>query len=250
MPTNNGIFKEDEMVHYLDNKKVKELSNNLRNVVTALFGVLDEEEVVHCQKTDDFIKPDFCIEYRGKKKYVSMKSGRAETVHQELIKNFVLFLREKGISKRTQQTLLLYQYGDGTMDGSAEKRIEYNRLRALLEDRIKDANEEMNQNKDFIWEVMEHCLILGTLQNAIAIDAVYFGDVRFGVVATAKQIKKHVYRKDWRWMNNLHIGPIQLRPHARYYGKEVKNPHAREKLECYWANFGSDMDFISSRYDY
>ena len=99
MPTNNGIFKEDEMVHHLDNKKVKELSNNLRNLVTALFGVLDEEEVVHCQKTDDFIKPDFCIEYRGKKKYVSMKSGRAETVHQELIKNFVLFLREKAFPK-------------------------------------------------------------------------------------------------------------------------------------------------------
>ena len=250
MPTNLGTTKELEVVQAIDGKKVKELSNNMRSFLSALYVCLDDEEVVKCHKIDDFIKPDFVITYKGQDKYVSMKTGRAETVHQELIKNFVLFLRSMGISNRTQKTILYYQYGDGTLDGTGKERIDYNKLRLKLADRIKEANDELNQSKDFIMEVIKRCLFIGTLENAVSIDCVYFGDYRYGVVATRKQIEKHIYRKDWNWMDNLHIGPIQLRPHARYIGKKIKNPTSRDKIECYWANFSSDIDFISSRYDY
>lgn len=250
MPTNLGNFKEKELIANLHNKKVKNLTNNLRNLVTSLFGVLDDKETIQCYKIEDFIKPDFVIVYKGQKKYVSMKTGRAETIHQELVKSFILFLRSEGISKRTQQTILLYQYGDGTLDGTGKSRIDYNQLRVMLDSRIKEANDELNQSKEFIMKVINRCLILGTLENAISIDCVYFGDYHFGVVATINQITKHINRKNWKWMNNLHIGPIQIRPHARYTGKEIKNPKYRNKIDCYWANFGSDIDYISSKYDY
>ena len=250
MPTNLGNLKELEVVQSIDNKKVKELSNNMRNLVMALYGVLDGNEIVRCQKIEDYIKPDFVIIYKNQKKYVSMKSGRAETIHQEYVKNFILFLRSLGISTRTQQTILLYQYGDGSLDGTGKNRMDYNKLRLVLDERIKEANEELNKDHGFIMKVITRCLFVGTLEKAIPIDCIYFGDYRFGIVATRKQIERHINRKDWRWMNNLHIGPIQLRPHARYIGKEIKDPEARNKLECYWANLSSDIDYISNRYDY
>ena len=250
MPTNFGTQKELEMVMNLDGKKVGELSNNLRTFMQALFGILDNEEIVHCSKIEEFIKPDFVVTYKENKKYVSMKSGRAETIHQENIKTFILFLRSLGISKRTQQTILLYQYGDGTLDGSGKERMDYNKLRLVLEERIQEANEELNSSKEIIMKVMERCLFVGNLENAIPIDCVYFGDYRFGVTATVNQMRKYITRKSFHWMKNLHIGPIQLRPHARYINKDIKHPEAREKLECYWANFSSDIDYISSRYDY
>ncbi len=250
MPTNYGLLREDEMVAHLDGKKIKSLSNNLRNLIRDLYGVLDENGVVHCVKTQDYIKPDFIITYKRKKRYVSMKSGRCEIVHQEIVKNFVLFLRSLGVSNRTQQTILLYHYGDGTMDGSAPKRIEYEKLRVLLHDRIKEANEELNKNKDFIMAVMDHCLFKGTIEGAEPADCIYHGDYEFGVVATRKQIEKHIHRKEWNYINNLHIGPLQLRPHARYIGKEIKSQKKREALECYWPHLGADIDWISHRYDF
>lgn len=250
MPSNYGFLREDEMVSRLDGKRVKSLSNNLRNLMRDLFGVLNENAIVHCEKTQDFIKPDFIITYRGEQRFVSMKSGRCEIVHQEIVKNFVLFLRELGVSKRTQQTILLYHYGDGTMDGSAKKRIEYDRLRVLLHDRIKEANEELNKDKNFIMTVVDHCIFKGTIPNATPADCIYHGDYEFGVVATRKQIEKHIYRKDWNYMNNLHIGPLQLRPHARYIGKEIKSEKKRQALECYWPHLGADIDWIAHRYDY
>ena len=38
MPTNNGKLKELEMVANLNEKRVAELSNNLRNLLTALLN--------------------------------------------------------------------------------------------------------------------------------------------------------------------------------------------------------------------
>ena len=250
MPTNNGKLKELEIIAHLNGKRVGELSNNLKNLLTALYGVLDDNEIVKCELIEEFIKPDFIITYKGIQKYVSMKTGRAECVHEENIKSFILFLRSLGVSVRTQQTILLYHYGDGTLDGSNNERIEYNKLRLMLESRIEEANNELNSSKQFILEVIERCLITGTLEKAIPIDCVYFGDYRFGEVATTRQITTHIKRKSWDWMKNLHIGPIQLRPHARYYNKEIKSEKRRQKLECYWANLSSDISYISSRYDY
>lgn len=250
MPTNEGNLKEKEIVSHLNNKKVSELSNNLHSLVKALYGQIDDEKTIKCKLIEEFIKPDFSITYDGITKYISMKTGRAEVVHQDNIKSFILFLRSYGISAETQKTILLYQYGDGTLDGSGKERFDYNKLRVLLKERIEKANEELNANKNLIAAIIDRCVILGTLENAIPIDGLYFGDFRFGIIATTSQIKKHISRKDWDWMKNLHIGPIQIRPHARYIGKPIKNPSSRDKVECYWANLSSDIDYISSRYDY
>ena len=77
----------------------------------------------------------------------------------------------------------------------------------------------------------------------------YHGDVDYGVLASKKQIFKHFLRRDWNYYNNLHIGPIHLRPHARYVGKEIKRATSRERLEFVWVNFAEDIRYISSRYD-
>ena len=249
MPTNHGFLREDEMVYHLDKRKVKDLSNNLYHMMQELYGVLDEEEVITCYKTDDFIKPDFVIIYKDETRYVSMKSGRSEIVHSECIKDFVLFLRSLGVSRETQKTVLYYHYGDGTLDGTGKERYDYDKLRYLLHDRIAKANEEFH-NIDIIMSVIERCVFTGTRSNAIPIDALYHGYFEFGTVATKKQIIKHLKRKKWDYIQNLHIGPLQLRPHARYVGTTIKNERKRQTLECYWTNLLSDIDYISKRYDH
>lgn len=248
MPTNHGFLREDEMVHHLNNKKVKELNNNLYHMMQELYGVLDEEEVITCYKTEDFIKPDFVIIYKGETRYVSMKSGRSEIVHSESIKTFILFLRSLGISKETQRTVLYHHYGDGTLDGSGKERYNYDKLRYILSERIAKANEEFHDIK-IIMAVIERCVFLGTKDNAVPIDCLYHGDFEFGTVATKKQIIKHLKRKKWDYIQNLHIGPLMIRPHARYVGTEIKNEKRRQTVECNWINLYSDIDYISKRYD-
>ena len=248
MSRNTGFLLEDKMVFNLDNKVVGSLSKNLYNFMQELYGVLDDSEIVHATKTDDYIKPDIVVTYKGIKKYISLKTGKSKSIHQEPIKSFVLFLRSLGISTKTQQTILLFQYGDGTMDGTGKTRYDYDTLRYKLHDRIIEANQELNKSRDFIKKVMERCLITGIKENRIPIDAIYHGDIDYGVVVTVKQINKHLSKSIHSYVQCLHIGPLQIRPLARYINKEDKYPEKRHRVEITWLNFSADMEFISRRY--
>ena len=116
MHKNPGLRKEEELILHLNGRKVGEISRNTKYLLREMFEHLDDDETIICEKVVDFIKPDFYITYKNKTHYVSMKSGRANTVHQESIEKFILWIRTLGISKKTQATILYYQFGDGTMD--------------------------------------------------------------------------------------------------------------------------------------
>lgn len=249
MSVNKGLFKEDELMLHLHSHHVKELSSNLRSLLERLFGPLLEEEAIACEKPEGSVKPDLTIHYKGQIRQLSIKSGRSDCVHQQIVKDFVLFLRGLGVSKRTQQTILLYHYGDGTMDGSAPERFSYERLRLLLAERIKQANDELNEKNQFIWAVVEKCVFDGFVENAPRADAIYHGDYKFGEAITRRQMQKYIMRKDWNFLNNLHIGPLLLRPCGRYIGKAVVNEKRRQRLECYWPHLKDDIDYIARRYD-
>ena len=230
-------------------KKAKELSPNLRAMMEKLFGIVDPEKKIKCKKTQNYIKPDILITHMKKEVGVSIKHGRAQVLHEEQIKSFILFLRENGISNRTQQTILLFQYGDGTNTGTGTKRYSGDELKILLKERIEQANKELNSNKDFIIKFMNRIAFDGVDPDAKKADAIYYGDVEDGVVVTRRQMEKHISLKDWNYTPSIHIGPISITPCARYVKRPVKDDKKRHFVSCYWAHFAADMDYIAKRYN-
>ena len=251
MPMNDGNLKEQEVIYALNNKCILQLSNNMRNLMRSLFGVLDENQIIKCYKVDDKNKTDFIIEYDCRKRNVSMKSGKAVIVHNEILKNFIDFLKEKGISKRTLDTICLFHYGDGTIDGTAkEQRKSYADVSQGLSDRIKEANLELNSDMDFILEVLERCMFKGSDESNIEAECIYFGDVDYGVVATKNQFIRNTKRRCFDYYDHLHIGPLLLRPDARYIGKEITYERKRERIVAYWPKLREDIEYMSKRFNY
>ena len=150
MHKNIGRLKEDEFVAAIDGKKAKDLSHNLKHTLREIFGLFDGEEVLKSGLVEKLQKPDFFIEYKGIRKYISLKTGRAETVSEEGLKQFLAYLRSWNLSTESQKTFLYYHFGDGTLDGSGKERLAYFDLIAKLKDRIIALNAELNENKDFI----------------------------------------------------------------------------------------------------
>lgn len=249
MHINKGIYEEEEMVLLFNNKKLSDLSNNAKHFAKEMFGHLDGEKTFISQRVGDYMKPDFSVSYGDETHFVSMKTGRSNTVHQEYVMEFCKFLRTQGISNRTLQTILLYHYGDGTLDGSGKQRMQIEKLKFLLASRIKEANAELNSKKDFVLMIIERAVLKGTREENIEADYIYHGNSDYGVLVSKTQLLKHCNRRDWKWMDNLHIGPILLNPHARYIGKEIKREKSRQRLEFSWPNFREDLEYISSRYD-
>ena len=249
MIINRGLLKEEQFIDALNEKKVSELSNNLRHMLTQIYGLLDENEVIKSALVEDYQKPDFYVEYKGEKKYISLKTGRASTVGQQLLKNFVLYLRGIGVSIESQKTILLYHYGDGTLDGSGGNRLGYNQLMPLLEDRIKQLNKELNANKELVLSFISKHVFEGTVEGNIPADYIYHGNLEYGVICSKKQILKHVERSSYAYMDHPHIGPLLFRPHARYSNKEVKSEFRKSKVDIYWPRLSDDLLYISERYN-
>jgi len=250
MPINDGILVEDEILTGLNKKRVCEISNNLKFLLRNLYGPLEDDEFVTCSKTDDSYKVDLIIDYKGKKKNVSVKTGRAQIVHNEILENFTQFLAKEGISQETIETIKLFHYGDGTTDGTGERRYSYLEVVTTLQERIKKANEELNYRKGFVLKTMYHCVFTGANESNPLIDAIYFGTKDYGIMATRKQIISHITKRNFAFYDNLHIGPLLLRPDARYVNKTIASERKRNRILAYWPNMNADIEYISKRYDY
>ncbi len=243
-----GEFKERELANALNEKKYKELDNNCKYIVKRIFNFVDDDEIIHAYKIEEFIKPDICIEYKKEKRYISMKSGKSNYIHEEYITNFVKYLKECHISEETINTILLFHYGDGTTDGTGEKRKSFEEIAYELKDKIKLANFELNKSRAFITSTLLHIMFVGNSENAIMADYIYHGDKEYGLIVSRNQIMKYLNTKDFSWLNNIHIGPILLRPKARYVDREIKNPQMRETISFYWPRIELDLKYIENRY--
>jgi len=244
-----GFIKEDEMILCLNERKFGDLSNNLKQFVREMYGLVKDDAFIYCERIPGFIKPDFKITCDDISHYVSMKSGTSVILHQEDITKFVNWLKAEGISDSTIETVLLYQFGDGTTDGTGETRYGYTDVQYLYKEKIKEANIELNANKGFVKRVIRRCIFIGTNEEHDEADVLYDGDVNYGVSINQKQLYKYLETKSWSYINNLHIGPLHLRPHARYVGKENVSNENRRKIEFYWPYLLEDMRYISRRFN-
>ena len=248
MKYNHGEFKETQIVEKLNGNKYKELPLNLQNMVRFIFPSCKEDDVIKCKLITETMKPDFSISIGEEIHYVSMKSGINNILHQEYIKNFINLLRSYGFSDYVLKTVLYFQFGDGTLDGSAEERISYEELRLKLKKPFKKSNEELNANRRAVVELVDRFMFKGSHEEYITADYLYHGSVDYGLIVSRTQFLKHLEVHDWSWCEAIHIGPLLFRPHARYYKTKVKNESYRRRVEFYWPNLLPDMEYIRLHY--
>ena len=239
-------MKAQKVIQELDGKRVFELSNNLRNLINHLFINVKEKELVRCYEICDQYKTDFIIVINGQKRNVSMKTGGITIVHNETASTFIGFLRDNHISDETIETILLFQYGDGTINGSGKNRRYYYEIKHDLDERIRAANMELNFNRDFIKKVVERCVFQGSQEDYIAADSMYYGDYQNGYVATKEQFMKFVAKKTFDYYDNLHIGPLLLRPDSRYVGRTVVSAKKRDRIVVYWIGLEKHVQMMST----
>ena len=248
MNYNLGELKESQIVFELNDNKFKTLSPNLQNMIRFIFPKCSDDDIIQAKQIEGTMKPDFSVAVNDETHYVSMKSGVNNIVHQEYIKNFIILLRKYGLSDYVLKTVLYFQYGDGTLDGTGAERMSYATLRAKLENAFKKSNRELNNSKKTVIELVDRFLFKGSHDEYIPADYLYHGDVDHGVIVSRNQVMKYLEYKDWDFYEALHIGPVLFRPHARYYKKKIKNPSYRARVEFYWPNLSENMDYIKTHF--
>lgn len=249
MKISKGLKNELAIIKAINGRTYDELSNNMKNLVDAIYDDIDPHSRFYAEKCDPRGKPDIMITLDGEAHFISVKTGQAEAVHAEDIEKFILFLREHGISMRTQKTIVYFQYGDGTLNGSGPVRWNYEELLTRISNFIQDANEELNKNKQLILDAFDRFVFKGNYKDLPEADYLYHGNPDYGCICSKKQIIKHIQRRNWKYMRNLHIGPLQFRPYARFTEFQDTHPEKRFIVNIKWVGMGPDLDYISDRYN-
>ena len=254
MNTSVGFENEEKMVEAINNKTFNELGQNLAYFMYYLFPHLKKDKKFKCFQTENFIKPDICVSQEKEFKYISIKYGQSETLHNENIQTFVLFLKECGISDYTIETYLLYHYGDGTIDGTGKTRMDSVAVRFMYNERIEKMNKEFNESKEFIKKFAERVMFQGVNPDANRAEFIYHGDPDYGVFVSRNQFMRHIEKKNWDYMETcVHVGPFVIRPHARYARNTYNNPKHedhRHIVSVNYPRFVQDLLYISSRYNF
>ena len=180
------------------------------------------------------------------RKYISVKSGRSDSMHFESIKDFIIFLRKFGISIQTQKTILFFHYGDGTLDGTGNKRIGVEELISNYYHHIKLANYELN-NKNILLDCLDRFVFKGNEYRKVFADYIYFGNKTSGVICSKEEIIKFVLSRKYDHIRTLHIGPMTIQPYLRDIKRISKNLYKRNMIQVKWSYLLSDMQRIDSK---
>ena len=248
MYNNFGIENETLIAKAFHAHAFKELNENLQRMAQKLFPEIEEEDVFQCRLTDNFIKPDIVLSCRGRDCYISIKTDHAKFMHTETIDSFVAYLQSLGVSEETIKTLRLFQFGDGTLDGTGERRMNYEEVYRWLDKEIAKANRELNDRLDLIEKVVDRVMFQGVDLLADSADFVYVGTIDYGILVSKKQLKATLRRNNWHYYDNLHIGPIMIRPHARYANRTIVSDDRRRHMMFSWVRFNDDVLYISRHF--
>lgn len=238
---NPGLENEKAIIAALDGREVGSLNKSLKSLILCLFP--DSEGILSCQKGYPHEKPDLVIRLGDKTKYVSLKSGRSISVHEESLSTLIPFFRSLGIPEHILKTIVYFHYGDGTLDGSGPTRFTSNDLRRVCNSYFKEAASYLAARR-FVVPFFERFVFRGIDPNGHEVDAIYYGDEHKGVFASKEEILKSVSRNPYRHTGTINLGPLNYQPAVRNfygYGEEEKR---RNEAEIKWRGLAYDLGDI------
>ena len=181
-----GYKNECDFEKTINNKKYCDLCDNLKGFIKFIFNDVKEEDVLKCRRYKSYDKADIYIELNNNIKNISIKSGERVSVHAEMISSFTNFLEKIHFRKSIIDSLLLYHYGDFTLDGSGKTRISARELKEKYKKELIIMNNYFN-HKNIIKKVALRCLFEGVNKNNVA-DYIYYGNVHDGLYASKEEI--------------------------------------------------------------
>lgn len=235
-----------DAVEAFNGKKVAELNPQLQEMIKNIFPRAEDKDVIACGLCDRYDKPDIWLEVGEEKQFISLKSGHSKTIHYEDIRSFIYFLRGLGISADTQRTLLLYQYGDMTLNGVGPKRYESGDLLKMMPDRIARANRELN-SRDIVRKCFRRFVRTGSEKRTTKADYIAYGNHDYFVYSSIKSLESYVVTKGFNHIKTLHIGPMIFGPWMRNLKRNPDSDWKRDIVHINWPYLLTDLELLEAK---
>lgn len=238
---NDGFINEDELIEYINNNTFNHYNNNIKDFLTFIFNKgLNTSIPFKAEKIKGLCKPDICISHNDVKKYVSIKKGSGNSVHQEKIDVFFPFIEDM-LGRNVLNNLKKFHYGDDTIDDTGVKRYSASECKKRYIEEIKELNKEFNKWPNLI-QFLNRFLFIGNVSTFI-VDVVYHGSINSGVWASRDEIinyiKNNTFHKD-----TLHFGPLTYQVWGRDEKRKAVHPERRYVMQVKWSSITKDLQSI------
>ncbi len=251
MGNNSSGFKnEKNMKNALNNKQYGEISSNLKQFVKFMHPNCSEKTDIMCEVKGDQGKPDIKVEIEKRSYNVSVKEGSENSVHQEKVEEFVAYAKsELKMSENQANNLMKFIYGDGTVDGTADRK---NRKKATvvakeMKKELEDLQGFFDKNKD---ELVKRFVIEGTTGNE-KVDYLYYGTPDRGMVCNSDEVYE-IHRNQRNNMKAaLRIGNLSMQAWKRALPTTARTEEGwkkadkdRGQIQVKWSSLEEDMNLL------
>jgi len=239
-----GYKNECDFVKYINNKKYSDLNNNLKGFIKFIFNDVKDNTILICKRYKTRDKSDIFIKTNNVTKNISIKSGMRVSVHAEPVSSFIDFLIKMNFRKSIIENLLLYHYGDFTLDGTGKIRLSAFELKDRYKDEIKIMNNYFN-HKNIIKKIALRCIFEGTSKKNQA-DYIYYGSPKNGIYASKEEIIDYFCSHKYKEIKSPHFSGLTYQNWNRNIVYNLKLESHRYYCQFKWPTIIEDIKKIRS----
>ena len=219
---NDGFINEDKLINYINN-------NNFNQDLPFSARKIAKQQ-----------KPDICINHNNTLKYISVKKGSGNSVHQEKIEVFFPYC-ERIIGASQLNYLKLFHYGDNTTDDSGSTRYNASEAKIRYIEEISKLNNVLNEPINLV-KFIDRFLFVGNIGSTY-VDVIYHGNIDSGLWASREEIIEYIINQRFP-TNAVHFGPLTYQVWGRNENWTAVHPDRRYVMQVKWGSIIRDLEEI------
>lgn len=240
---NDGLINERILIEYINNNSFDDYTDNIKNFLFFAFeDNINTNLPFYSDKIVGQLKPDILIKHNNVTKYISIKKGNGNSVHQESINDFFPFIASI-LDDKSLEYLKLYHFGDDTLDDSGSIRYSARECKNRYPNEIIYLNQKINDWTNLI-KFLDRFLFYGNLSK-ISVDIIYHGTINEGHWASKEEIINYIKNSIFH-TNGVHFGPLSYQVWGRNEKKTALHPDRRYIMQIKWSSLKKDLFFIRS----
>jgi hypothetical protein len=241
----DGFTNEHQIVEHINRRLFSELNNDLQSLLTKLYDCNLMGQRFSAAIINGQMKPDIVVETGGIRRYISIKIGLNNSVHQESLDCFENFLINNSMPLNIIENLKRFHYGDGTLNGTGMNRYRSTQWIEMNGGEVNEINRMFNES-DFLQIALDRFLFRGNVANSPTADAIYHGTYEGGFWATRSEILEHLIPNQ---SNNIqvHFSNLTYQVWNRNLNFNPNTENRRHTMQIKWSSLREDLHNISLR---
>lgn len=239
---NSGFINENELCDYINKYEYyNNYNTNIKKFLEFTFGTnFNVNSKFSAIKKGGQIKPDLCITHNGKDKYISIKKGSGNSIHQESIEMFFPYI-ETMIGTNCLNILKKFHYGDDTLDDTGITRYNATQCKRRYASDIVILNNSLNSNQNII-KLLDRFIFIGN-KGTLSTDIVYHGTIDSGLWASRDEIIHYITGNKFN-SAAVHFGPLTYQVWGRNENRVAVNPKRRYVMQVKWGTIAKNLEAI------